>query len=225
MLRRRLAISDFKLEQVLRQSRCASEDSEKEARSQRLFLEEMHHRVKNTLAVVTAIVSQTLNAAASVKEGRVAVVDRLQALARVQDLLLRHEAANATLRDVVRDAIEPFDDKRCPKFLIDESAVRIKADAVLPLSLLLNELSTNAIKFGALSIEGGRVSIAIEEGPQRLKMIWTETGLTDVKPPAQGGFGTRLLKHMACQLHGETKLDYCPQGLSFELDVPLEALQ
>ena len=116
---------------------------------QRLLLEELHHRVKNTLATVIAITSQSLRNAASLEEGRKAVESRLVALGRAHDLLLQAHWTSAKLTDVIGFAIEPFESRDVPRFAVQGAPLEIGANAVLPITLSLNELCTNAVKYGA----------------------------------------------------------------------------
>ncbi len=126
---------------------------------QALILEEVHHRMKNTLATIIAITSQTLRTADSLENGRLAVEARLLALARTQDLLLEVKWKSAKLKDVIQAAIEPFENHAVRQFLVHDIRTEIDAMVVLPLSMTLNELCTNAVKYGALSNLDGRIEI------------------------------------------------------------------
>ena len=202
-------------------------ESEAAKQLQRLLLEELHHRVKNTLATVIAITSQSLRSADTLEQGRVAVESRLFALGRAHDLLLQANWARAQLVDVIRAAIEPFDDRQSSRFSIQDIALDIDAVAVLPLTMSLNEFCTNAVKYGALSVPTGRIAIALsaDEKTNRFKLSWTEAGGPIVKEPGRQGFGTRLINRLADQLHGKVQLRYEPQGIVYELDAPLAALR
>lgn len=194
---------------------------------QRLVLEELHHRVKNTLATVIAITSQSLRNAKSLDDARIAVENRLVALGRAHDVLLAAHWAKAKLIDVIRAAIEPFDNEQVRRFVVQGTSIEIGPGAVLPITMSLNELCTNAVKYGALSNTAGRIAIAaaIDESNQRFKLTWTETGGPTVQTPARHSFGTRLINRLADQLHGEVQLRYEPAGVMYELDVPLAPLQ
>ena len=205
----------------------AIRDIEAVKRGQYLLLEELHHRVKNMLATVIAITSQSFRTAQSLEEGRLAVEGRLVALGRAQDLLLRANRAGAKLADVVRDAIEPFDNPDLPRFAVQGSHIDIGPGAVQPLSMSLNELCTNAVKYGALSNTTGRIDItsAVDEKAQRFKLTWTETGGPAVQEPTRRSFGTRLINRLAEQLQGDVRLRFDPAGVVYELGIPLAALQ
>ena len=150
---------------LLAQAGIDATEKETAKRLQRLLLEELHHRVKNTLATVIAITSQSLRTAETLEKGRLAVESRLMALGQAHDLMLQANWAGAKLTDVIHAAIGPFDSRDERRFVVQETAIEIGAAAVLPLTMSLNELCTNAIKYGALSNATGRVEIksAIDE--------------------------------------------------------------
>lgn len=199
-------------------------ESESARRLQHLLLEELHHRVKNTLATVMAITSQSLRAAESLEAGRLAVESRLIALGKAHDLLLQSKWSGAKLTDVIHAAIEPFDSHDVRRFGVREADAEVGSAAVLPLMMTLNELCTNAVKYGALSNGAGRVQIAsaYDASAGRLSLTWTESGGPPVRRPERGGFGTRLVNRLASELHGDARLRYEPAGLVFELTVPLD---
>ena len=198
-------------------------EHETATRLQRLLLEELHHRVKNMLATVMAITSQSLRTAESVGQGRSAIESRLTAMGRAQDLLLRANESSAQLIDVVSAAIEPFDSPDVRRIVIQDTLIEIGPGAVLPLTLSLNELCTNAVKYGALSNATGRIDITstVDEETQLFTLRWTETGGPAVNAPTRHSFGTRLLGALATQLHGEVRLRYEPAGVEYQLSIPL----
>jgi two-component sensor histidine kinase len=200
-------------------------ENEAAKRLQHLLLEELHHRVKNTLATVISITSQSLRTAETLEQGRLAVDSRLVALGRAHDLLLQAHWASAKLINVIRAAIEPFDDPDVRRFAVQDTPVEIGAGAVLPITMSLNELCTNAVKYGALSNATGRIAITATVEDKKLKLTWTETGGPTVRQPTRRSFGSRLIERLADQLHGDARLRYEPSGLLYELDVPLSALR
>jgi two-component sensor histidine kinase len=208
---------------LLAQAGLEATENEVAKRLQRLLLEELHHRVKNTLATVIGITSQSLRTADNLEDGRIAVESRLIALGRAHDLLLRANWTKAKLADVIDAAIQPFDDHEVRRFAVQETSIEVVASAVLPLTMSLNELCTNAVKYGALSNATGRIAIAAttDDKAQRLKLTWTESGGPAVEKPTQRSFGTRLIGRLADQLHGNVLLKYEPTGLVYELDAPL----
>ena len=210
---------------ILKQAGIDASENEVAKKLQHLLLEELHHRVKNTLATVIAITSQSLRNAGSLEEGRRAVESRLVALGRAHDLLLEAHFANAKLADVIRFAIKPFESRDVARFAVRETVLEIGPNAVLPITLSLNELCTNAVKYGALSNNSGRIDIALAVDEKNLKLTWTERGGPPVHEPKRHSFGTRLMGRLAEQLHGDARLKYEPAGLVYELDVPVSALR
>ena len=201
-------------------------ENETARRLQHLLLEELHHRVTNTLATVHAITSQSLRTADSLEEGRLAVESRLVALGRAHDLLLQANWASAKLTDVIHAAIAPFENNNVQRFIVQEIPIEVGPGAILPLTMFLNELCTNAVKYGALSNATGSIDIAptVDEATQRFRLTWSEKGGPAVRQPTRRSFGTRLIGRLADQLHGEARLRYEPAGVVCELDVPLTAL-
>ena len=195
--------------------------------SQALLLDEVHHRMKNMLALVVGITSQTLLTSKSLDEGRLAILNRLVALGRAQDLLLQGSESGANLSDVIRAAIAPFENQEPSRFAIQNDQVLVIAGAILPLTMTLNELCTNAVKYGALSNETGHVDIiaTVNEATQLFTLTWTETGGPLVQAPTQQSFGTRLLSALAIQLHGHASVEYASTGVVYCLQIPLALLQ
>ena len=192
---------------------------------QRLLLEELHHRIKNVLATVMAIASQSLRNADSVEHGREAIEHRLFALGRVHDLLLKANWESATLASIVETAIEPFD--KSSRFAFQIPDIEVSPSAVLPLAMILNELCTNAVKYGALSNASGCVGIsaAVDASRERFVFKWVETGGPPVQVPARQSFGTRLIEQgFVGELRGEAHLSFAPSGVVCKLDIPLVAL-
>lgn len=204
--------------------------TEKEAteRLQRLLFEELHHRVKNTLATVMAIASQSLRNATDLEQGREAIAHRLIALGRAHDLLLQTNWTSASLSAIVRDAIEPFDTHGIERFVVHGVEIDVGPAAVLSLAMALNELCTNAVKHGALSNAEGHVEITsvLDEDAQRFKLIWEEKGGPIVKEPTRRSFGTRLIENsLARLLHGDARLRFEHSGVICEFDFPLASLR
>ncbi len=194
---------------------------------QKLILGELHHRIKNTLATVSAIASQSFRAAASIEHGQKAMEGRLIALGRAHDLLMQVSWASASLTHTLSSATEPYDSQGARRFHFNGPDIRITSAAVIAVAMTFNELCTNTTKFGALSIPAGRVEIAwtIDELKQRLCLIWTERGGPAVKPPTRRSFGTRMMELLGQQLNGQVRLAYEPSGFVYALDVPLGSIR
>ena len=211
---------------LLAQAGIDAKEREAADKLQALILEELHHRIKNTLATVTAIASQSLRTATSLEHAQLAIEGRLIALGRAHDLLLQVSWASAGLVDTIRGAIEPYESKEAARFSIDGPDLGITPNAAIALAMTLNELCTNTTKFGALSVPGGRIRIAwsIEEQAQRLRLTWTEVGGPEVAAPRRRSFGTRMMEALGGQLNGQVQLAYQPTGFVYTLDVPLSAV-
>ena len=211
---------------LLAQAGIDAKEREAADKLQKLILEEMHHRIKNTLATVTAIAAQSLRTATSIEHGQQAIEGRLIALGRAHDLLLQVSWANASFAETVRAATRPFDQQGTERFSLDGPDIGITSGAVIALAMTLNELGTNTTKFGALSMPSGKVTIAwkIDSGIQRLNLTWTENGGPAVHAPTRRSFGTRMIEALGRQLNGQVHLAYQKQGFVYTLDVPLKAL-
>ena len=223
-LRELLTQAKFDAARLLAKAGIDATENEAATRLQRLLLEELHHRVKNTLATVLAITSQSLRTADSLEQGRVAVESRLMALGRAHDLLLQANWSSAKLTEVIRAAIEPFDGREVRRFAVQDTAIEIGAGAVLPLTMSLNELCTNAVKYGALSDARGQIFIdwGPLDGPAgRLRLTWREVGGPPVEAPQRAGFGSKLIENGISQLGGSATLDFKPDGLDCTLDCPM----
>jgi two-component sensor histidine kinase len=208
---------------LLAQAGIDAEQRETADRLQKLILEELHHRIKNTLATVSAIASQSLRTASSIEHGQRAIESRLLALGRAHDLLLQARWSSADLEHIVHGATEPYDSEGEGKFSIQGP----DSGAVIALAMTLNELCTNATKFGALSWPTGRIEIAwtIDEPNQRLHLTWTEKGGPAVDAPSRQSFGTRLIETLGRQLKGKVEMAYDLRGFVYALDVPLNSLK
>jgi two-component sensor histidine kinase len=212
---------------LLAQAGIEAEEREAADKLQKLILEELHHRIKNTLATVSAIASQSLRTATSIEHGQEAIESRLLPLGRAHDLLLQARWSSASLTHIVQGATEPYDSKGEGKFSILGPDLKITSGAVIALAMTLNELCTNTTKFGALSVPAGRIEIAwsIEANNQRLHFTWTEKDGPEVNAPTRKSFGTRLMETLGKQLNGEVELAYAPTGFVYALDVPLSSLK
>jgi two-component sensor histidine kinase len=212
---------------LLAQAGIDAEQRETADRLQKLILEELHHRIKNTLATVSAIASQSLRTATSIEHGQHAIESRLLALGRAHDLLLQARWSSADLAHIVHGATAPYDSEGEGKFSIQGPDLRIVSGAVIALAMTLNELCTNATKFGALSWPAGRIEITwtVDAGNQRLRLTWSEKGGPAVHAPSRQSFGTRLIETLGRQLKGKVEMAYDLKGFVYALDVPLSSLK
>lgn len=188
---------------------------------------EVGHRLKNLLAMVQAIATQTLRSADDLAGAGEVLAGRLAALGQSYDLLLDGDMASSPIRDVVTRALHLHADA-AGRFDVSGPAVVVGGKVALSLSLMLHELATNAAKYGALSNASGRVAVAwgtrwSGAGP-RLRLTWVERGGPPVTPPVRKGFGTRLIERgLAGQVGGEVEMAYHPDGLVFAVEAPLAA--
>ena len=192
---------------------------------QQLLNQELSHRLKNTLSIVQAIATQTLKRVAD-RSAVDALEQRLMALAAAHDVLLRKNWVGADLRQVADDvigAVVPLE-----RVMIRGAAVEFGARAALSLSMLLHELATNAIKYGALSVPGGLVTLdwRIEPGArgEELAMSWIETGGPPAAEPTRRGFGSKLIR-MGLIGTGGVEVRYDLPGFSALMRAPLVELQ
>jgi two-component sensor histidine kinase len=186
---------------------------------QRLLLNELNHRVKNTLATVQSLVAQTLRGADDMGVARTAITARILSLANAHDLLTARSWSGADIALVVGRAVAPF---TADRFDIDGPSLDLSPKQTLALSLALHELATNAVKHGALSGTEGRVSLTWSAGDGALRLAWRETGGPAVAPPTRRGFGTRLLVDgLSRDLGGTTTLTFGPDGVCFEITAAL----
>jgi two-component sensor histidine kinase len=186
---------------------------------QRLLINELNHRVKNTLATIQAISAQTLRSAQDLPSARAALDRRIRSLAHAHDILTVRSWTDANLHDVVVRALEAFNQAQ---MTISGPSIYVPPKHTLAVSLALHELATNAAKYGALSSPAGQVSVRWGVSEKALRLDWEERGGPPVAPPTQKGFGTRLLEELVVRdLGGETKLLYHPAGLSCSITASL----
>ena len=225
-LRLLLTQAEVNAQALLAQAGIDAKEREASDKLQKLILEELHHRIKNTLATVSAIASQSLRNVSGAEHAQHAIEGRLLALGRAHDLLLQASWTSADLEKIVRGATEAFDNPDVPKFTIAGPNVRIMSGAVIAIAMTLNELCTNTTKFGALSVPAGCVDInwTLDPATQRLHLKWTEKNGPTVRAPAKHSFGTRLIETLGKQLKGDVLLTYEPSGFVYAFDVPLASL-
>lgn len=192
------------------------------AEQKNLLLNELKHRIRNTLATVQAIATQTLRTTA--EDERAAFIARLQALARAHDLLTLESWDRASLRDVVGRALAAFQEKQRARVVVEGPAdVWLDANGSLLLTMALHELATNAVKYGALSNQSGKVSVVWErvgaEQPDRVRLRWRESGGPPVVTPKKKGFGSRLIDRALQGDRGSAKCVFEPDGVVCTLEL------
>ncbi len=183
-----------------------------------LLAREVDHRAKNALAVVQAVVSLTR---ANTKEEFIAAVQgRVAALGRAHSLLAQNQWEGGDLAQIVADETAPY--HRDDQVRISGPAITLPPAAVQPISLLIHELATNAVKYGALSMDSGRIDIGwsiLADGG--LELRWSETGGPTTTSPAQSGFGSTLVREVATrQLGGALVMDWPTSGMQLVATLP-----
>lgn len=223
----RLEAEILDLRRLLAKAGITAEEQEAAQQLQRLVLEELHHRVKNILATVKAITTQSLRSATTVEEGRQAIENRLLALSRVHDLLIKTHWAKTGLSAVIAAAIEPYDTFGIGRFRVTTADIDLASSAVLPIAIIINELCTNAVKYGALSTPLGHIEIntTISGNGQLFTLEWIELSGPDVHPPTRRSFGSKLIEDVFMQrLKGKALLSFPPTGVVYRLEAPVAAL-
>lgn len=196
---------------------------------QRLLIHELNHRVKNTLAIVQSIATQTLRSAGTKEKARAAIETRLIGLSRVHDVLTRENWEAADLREIVAQALAPYRSQGEDRLHLEGPQIRLLPRMAVALAMVLQELATNAVKYGALSNTTGGIGITWKvEGSvpyARLHLRWEETGGPPVDAPTHRGFGTRLIERsLAQELDGTVWIAFVPAGIVCTVDVPLPQL-
>ncbi len=224
---KKLTAHNAYLTEMLRQAGLDAEAQVVAARIQNVLMDEIHHRMKNMLTMVTAIVRQSMRSATTLAGAEAAISTRLIAMAKAHDLLLKADIKSASLTTIIHGAIEQHD-TAVGRISIAGPEVQIIPASILPLTLILNELCTNATKYGALSRQGGSVALtwALDAQGTTLTLRWVESGGPLVMEPQARSFGTRLVEGaIPRQLGGIGVLSFPPSGVEFVLTIPFEALK
>jgi two-component system, chemotaxis family, CheB/CheR fusion protein len=195
---------------------------------QKALVEELNHRVKNILSVVISIASQMARDAGSVKGFKTAFVARLKALANSNELLAARDWAGARLDELVSFELKPYVG-RTEAVTMNGPELLLKPKAAVTLGLVLHEMCTNAAKYGALAGPGRQLAVTwTVEGvgeDAMLRLQWTESGGTGVKPPEKSGFGTRVINQsIEYELGGDIRVDFRPEGVAYVISVPVSVM-
>jgi two-component sensor histidine kinase len=190
-----------------------------------LLIEELNHRVKNTLAILQSIATQTFRSAS--KAERAKFEGRLGALAEAHNLLSKEKWQGSELKDVIGRVLQPYLLNAPERLRMSGPNVPLSPRQAVVLSMILHEIATNAAKYGALSNDTGKVALDWEVIPENakpeLRLIWTESGGPLVTAPVQRGFGSRLIERSARdQLGGEATVDFLPRGVVCTVTCTLE---
>jgi two-component sensor histidine kinase len=191
-----------------------------------LLIDELNHRVKNTLTTVQSIASQTLRNAPDLDHASSAIESRLIALSHVHNVLTDRSWADVGVHDIVAQAVEPYRSRGEDRIHVQGPPIQVPPRMALALAMALQELATNAVKYGALSNGTGQIKVHWKlngpSAPDRLHLKWEETGGPPVHKPARRGFGTRLIERsLAHDLNGEVRIVFAPTGVLCSVDAPL----
>ena len=201
-------------------------DARKQNEAQmRTLMDELNHRVRNTLAIVNSIATQTLKHTPSLPEFRAAFTGRIAALAETHTLLASTRWGPSTLNAVISQQLDPYTNGRADALAISGPRLLINPKQALTLSLVFHELAANAVKYGALSVPAGHIEICWRiDSEHSLQLTWQESGGPRVAPPARRGFGSQLIEfNIAHEFGGDAVLDYRPEGMSCLLTIPLRS--
>jgi two-component sensor histidine kinase len=222
----RQVMSQLELRRALAEREERLEASHQIEQRQTLLVRELHHRVKNTLATVQALVGATGRSSGSFDEFYRSFSNRIASLAKTHNLLTEDYWQTAPLREIALNELKPFAESRQPRFMLIGPPVELSADLAVPVGIALHELTTNACRYGALSAPGGHVevrwSVGETEGVRKLHLEWSEFGGPPVSEPQHRGFGSTLLQRvLPMQCKAEVQIDYDQAGLRFAMDAPL----
>jgi PAS domain S-box-containing protein len=190
-----------------------------------LLMKELEHRIKNTLTIVQSIANQTFRQSGLDPSAQQAFAARLVSLGNIHAVLTQRSWDSADLHEIIASAIGPHSATE-RRFEIDGPILRLAPQAAVTLSMAVHELCTNAVKYGALSAAAGSVEIKWSIDKDQFRWSWRERSGPRVVPPAQTGFGTRLIERsLATQLSAEVKIVYEPAGVVCTIDGPLSAVR
>jgi two-component sensor histidine kinase len=191
------------------------------------LIRELHHRVKNTLATVQAVVGATARSTSSIDDFYKAFVGRIISLANTHSLLTEAVWQTAPLREILEKELSPYNDDTGERIILAGPAVELPSESAVPIGMAIHELTTNAAKYGALSVSSGRIAVSWETQPDpdgtRLRLTWGERGGPEVSQPKSQGFGSRLLHRvLTTQLNAKVEMEFEPTGLRVTIDAVLK---
>ncbi len=194
-------------------------------KQQLLLMGELDHRVKNTLALVLSISNRTASTEETIEGFRSAFSGRMRALAATHNTLAERSWSSIPMRDIVLTEVQPFEPNIKAKLTIGGTDFQLLPRAAIAVGLIVHELATNAVKYGALSSEAGHIEVSLRHDYDKpyAELSWVETGGPHVLPPTRTGFGrTVITRSMQYSPHGGADLDYRPEGVSCTIRIPAE---
>ncbi len=193
---------------------------------QALLIRELHHRVKNTLSTVQGLLGGTRRSSHSMDQFYHSFSDRIVALAKTHTLLTEDYWQMGSLQEMLTAELSPYNNHSTHRIVLEGPPVELSADLAVPTGMAIHELTTNAAKYGALSVPDGRVHVSwnlMEDGEdKKLFLEWTERGGPEVETPKRRGFGSTLLQRvLTTQCNAEVNFDFAREGLRFRMQAPL----
>ncbi|KQO61002.1 MULTISPECIES: sensor histidine kinase [unclassified Methylobacterium] len=202
------------------------EERQRTHERQALLIRELHHRVKNTLATVQGLLGATARSTKDVDTFYQSFSDRIVSLGKTHNLLTEDYWQTAPLRDLLQNELGHYNDGTANRITLEGPPVELAADLAVPTGMAIHELTTNATKYGALSLPSGRVTVSWSvdqrDAERVLELRWTESGGPLVKAPERKGFGSTLLQRvLAQQCNADVDITYEAEGLHFRMVAPL----
>ncbi|WP_168202894.1 MULTISPECIES: sensor histidine kinase [unclassified Tardiphaga] len=188
-----------------------------------ILVNELNHRVKNTLAIVQAVALMAKKTAKNVSDYSASFSSRIVSLARTHDLLTEKSWDTIELREILLNEVNIFQNTDSSRIVMIGGVVELASKEAVSLGMIIHELATNAAKYGALSVDKGRLTISwMSDGPNTTKLDWIEEQGPAVRIPEKGNFGTKLIMQLAAGLSAEVKINFLETGLNFSMTIPTE---
>lgn len=210
------------LEIFLKVTDATAEERKRAQEQQQLLISELNHRVRNILNLMQGLVSQTKSNAGSVTEFTDRLDGRIQSLARAHDQLTRDRWEPAPLKELIRCEFEAYAEAKSNRVIIEGPDALLSPTAFTNVALVIHEMATNSMKYGALCDQSGTVTIQVsEDGQGGITMDWRETGGPPVKAPSRRGFGSTIIElSIPHELKGEARIDYKISGVEAHFHIP-----
>ena len=194
---------------------------------QALLIRELHHRVRNTLATVQGVMNTTAKTSANIEEFQVAFSGRIASLANTHAVMTEQLHQSVSFQQLLTQELGPYSDDQGLRIRLTGPAVDLPSQIAVPLGMAVHELTTNAVRHGALSLEEGRIEVGWDliekDGEPALLCEWNEFAGPPVTPPSRDGFGSMLLKRvLSQQIRADVKVDFAPEGFRLRMAVPLQ---
>jgi two-component sensor histidine kinase len=196
---------------------------------QALLIRELHHRVRNTLATVHGVMTTTAKASANIEEFQEAFSGRIASLARTHAVMTEQLQQSVSFQHLLTQELGPYSDDQGLRIRLSGPAVDLPSQIAVPLGMAVHELTTNAVRHGALSKEEGRIEVGWglveKDGERALLCEWNEFAGPPVTPPSRDGFGSMLLKRvLSQQIRADVKVDFAREGFRLRMAVPLQII-